>query len=98
MAGRHPSWRTARGPAGSSGGTLPTGDAEAFQRRRTGRVALIGAAVVEAGEHALGFLPCADAVRAARRRHGGAGAEVVDQGTRRARGLVVEELPVDHDD
>src|SRR5918998_1020181 len=78
-----------------SGPAALVGDVQAQQRRRTRRGTLVGLAVREAGEHALRLPPAPDP-----RPPGGlylfAGAQPVDHRTRRLRGHVVEELPVDH--
>ena len=85
-----------RGAAGSRGASSSgAGDVEADQAGRAGGRSLVGEAVVEAGEHALGLAPGAE-LRAA----GGvdllARAQVVDQLDGGLGGHVVHELPVDH--
>lgn len=79
---------------------LSPGQAEAHQRRGSrsatrldGPRPLVG----EAGEDPRGLLEGAQR-RPARRLHRTARAQIVDHGLRARRGLVVEELPVDHHD
>src|SRR5690606_13743475 len=108
-----PSCGTARGSASSLGplligrgsrvcrvGCLPAaflGQPEPGQGGFSGLRALGGAAVVEPCQDPGGLLPGAQAVGAAGGIHVPARAQVVDDLLHRLGGLVVEELPVDHD-
>src|SRR6476469_5057072 len=99
-AGRGLVGRRLRGGRLAAGGVPAAlaGDLQALQRRRAGADALVGETVVEAGQHARYLLEAAHARGATGRRDLGAGPQVVDELPGRLRGLVVEELPVGHDD
>ena len=86
-----------RGALGG-GPALLLRDLEAEQGGGPGADALVGQAVVEAGEHPAHLLEGADAVGAAGGAHVLAGAQVVDELHGGLGRLVVEELPVGHDD